>query len=713
MKPFNRKRNVYQPGSSTATGRWLSAGRQVFFALLVIIVFFLGLELVLKAFGVRPMLLTEDPLVGFAGNIPLFVEKRRSDGTLVFRTAKNKLALFNPQEFPKVKASNSYRIFCMGGSTTFGRPYNDDVSFCGWLRAFLNAAEPAVQWEVINAGGVSYASYRVARLMEEVAKYQPDLFIVYSGQNEFLEQRSYGRLVDLPEWVLQANAVLSGTRIYTVMNELIDMTRSRLRQKSNGTDMLADEVNDILTHTAGPTTYHRDDELKQQVLRHYRFNLERMVKIARAADADILFVIPAVNLKDMSPFKSEHMEGLSDETLNNWEKLYQQGITHYKDGRFSEALDNYRQAMAIDDRYAELHYRIGQTLFSLHRYDEAEQAFWRAVDEDIAPLRMLSTMPDLITDVANRYHVPLVNYQQILRGTYLREYGHAVFGKEYFLDHVHTNIEGYRLLGLALLDQLIEQRVVSPTPTWGEQTIAEVTDRVKAGVDRAANGEALLNLGKVFDWAGKFDEARVLAFRQLELLGPNASGYRLLGNNAVKRGNDNEAIDYYLKSIAVDPDVAPVRRSLGDVFSRQGNPAGALEQYQEALRIDPGDYYSHDRAGVLLAKTGDYEAADYHFRRALHSRPKYEPAAIDYVILLVGQKKYDEALVRGRELLRLNPDSYRLHNILGAIFAKRGDMDQAIEHFSDAVRLNPDYEDARRNLEEAKTMRDRIGLSDP
>jgi tetratricopeptide (TPR) repeat protein len=54
-----------------------------------------------------------------------------------------------------------------------------------------------------------------------------------------------------------------------------------------------------------------------------------------------------------------------------------------------------------------------------------------------------------------------------------------------------------------------------------------------------------------------------------------------------------------------------------------------------------------------------------------------------------------------------------LHNILGAIFAKRGDMDQAIEHFSDAVRLNPDYEDARRNLEEAKTMRDRIGLSDP
>jgi hypothetical protein len=82
----------------------------------------------------------------------------------------------------------------MGGSTTYGHPYEDPTSFCGWLRELLNAAAPDHRWEVVNAGGISYASYRVALLMEELAGYQPDLFIIYSGHNEFLERRSYPQI---------------------------------------------------------------------------------------------------------------------------------------------------------------------------------------------------------------------------------------------------------------------------------------------------------------------------------------------------------------------------------------------------------------------------------------------------------------------------------------------------------------------------------------
>ena len=68
----------------------------------------------------------------------------------------------------------------------------DSTSFCGWLREFLPLTDEDTEWEVINAGGVSYASYRVASLMEELTTYEPDLFIVYTGHNEFLEERTYG-----------------------------------------------------------------------------------------------------------------------------------------------------------------------------------------------------------------------------------------------------------------------------------------------------------------------------------------------------------------------------------------------------------------------------------------------------------------------------------------------------------------------------------------
>ena len=60
-------------------------------------------------------------------------------------------------------------------------------------------ADSSRTWEVINAGGISYASYRVALVVKELAAYAPDLFVVYSGHNEFLERRTYSDTLDEPE----------------------------------------------------------------------------------------------------------------------------------------------------------------------------------------------------------------------------------------------------------------------------------------------------------------------------------------------------------------------------------------------------------------------------------------------------------------------------------------------------------------------------------
>ena len=276
--------------------------RNSLFTLIIVAAFFGALELVLGLFGVRPLLLDQDPLVGFAENVPLFVEATRPDGSDILRTAPNQLRLFSYQEFPREKGGESYRIFCMGGSTTHGRPYYDPVSFCGWLRAYLKGADPTRHWEVINAGGVSFASYRVARLMSELKQYEPDLFIVYSGQNEFLEERSYRDLINLPAWVINLNATLSGTRTYTAMKRLVDALQPASLEKAQERAALSGDVDEILNHTIGPESYHRDDALKRQVITHYRLNMTRMVKIARSADSDIVFIQPAINVKDMSPF---------------------------------------------------------------------------------------------------------------------------------------------------------------------------------------------------------------------------------------------------------------------------------------------------------------------------------------------------------------------------------------------------------------------------
>ncbi|MBI4346197.1 MAG: hypothetical protein HY553_05040 [Elusimicrobia bacterium] len=49
--------------------------------------------------------------------------------------------------------------------------------------------------------------------------------------------------------------------------------------------------------------------------------------------------------------------------------------------------------------------------------------------------------------------------------------------------------------------------------------------------------------------------------------------------------------------------------------------------------------------------------------------------------------------------LGIAPGNRLLHNILGVVHAERGELGPAERHFREALRLSPDYDDARRNLE--------------
>ena len=115
----------------------LSWQKKLAFAVVTIPLGLLLLEVCLALVGIQPALYEQDPYVGFSSYVPLFVEAPGPDGTGRYVTASNKLRLFNRQEFPQPKPANTYRIFTVGGSTTYGRPYDDRTSFSGWLREYL------------------------------------------------------------------------------------------------------------------------------------------------------------------------------------------------------------------------------------------------------------------------------------------------------------------------------------------------------------------------------------------------------------------------------------------------------------------------------------------------------------------------------------------------------------------------------------------------
>ncbi len=177
----------------------LSAWRRLVFAVSSVLGILALLELALWACGIQPASARRDPFAGFTPQVSHFQVQVDATGQGIVTLVPNKLESLNDQRFPQHKPPDTFRIVCLGGSATYGRPFFDHTSFPGWLRAFLPRADPTRKWEVINAGAISYASYRIKGLMAELSRFEPDLFIVYTGENEFLERRTYASAFNTPE----------------------------------------------------------------------------------------------------------------------------------------------------------------------------------------------------------------------------------------------------------------------------------------------------------------------------------------------------------------------------------------------------------------------------------------------------------------------------------------------------------------------------------
>ncbi len=670
----------------------ISSRKKYLFAAAVLVGFFVLLELGLALGGVEPLIVQRDPYVGFASSIPLFVEDEAADGELI--TAPNKHRWFNRQRFAKHKPSDTYRIFTLGGSTTYGRPYYDPVSFSGWLREILPVADPSRKWEVINAGGISYASYRVAVVMEELVDYDPDLFVIYTGHNEFLERRTYQDSIETPRALTEAAGLLSRTRVFAAGDQLVRRIQGKPPVVEDQRPVLESEVDTILGNSVGPSEYHRDDEARGQTLEHFRFNLQRMIDLAESAGAEVLLVTPASNLKDSPPFKSEPRPGLPVDDQRSVVGLFEKALQAISTESWEEAVSSFDEVVALDDRYAAAHYHRARALYELGRYPAAKQAYERALEEDICPLRAISEIRQIVTEAAAENSVKVVDFHTLIE----EQAVHGIPGSEEFLDHVHPTITAHRSLAVALLAALGEMDIASPDANWNEDALARVSEKVEGHLDEKAHGIALRNLARLSSWLGRFDEASRTLAKAMELLGEDAETMDLMGQTAAARNESEQAISLYRRAVEIDPDYAYAHLHLGTELFDQGLQDEALVQLRRALDLDPNSAETHTELGIALAGAGQREQAMTHYRRALELRPRYAVAHNNLGAELGAKQETEEAIRHLQEAVEINPDYADARINLGYMYASRGDYGAAVPQYIRALDVIPDSFAAHFNL---------------
>jgi len=132
-----------------------------------------------------------------------------------------------------------------------------------------------------------------------------------------------------------------------------------------------------------------------------------------------------------------------------------------------------------------------------------------------------------------------------------------------------------------------------------------------------------------------------------------------------------------------------------DNFYAAGLLTRAIKMYQEALGHFQNAYCIQSRLAVQLTSQGKFQEAEVHYRRAFELMPDSFGRVETHCFGCEGvfHGKRAEGIAEGvfKSLVMRSPEKPQLHYLLGYLREEQGRPTEALQHFRDAVKLDPDY----------------------
>lgn len=162
-----------------------------------------------------------------------------------------------------------------------------------------------------------------------------------------------------------------------------------------------------------------------------------------------------------------------------------------------------------------------------------------------------------------------------------------------------------------------------------------------------------------------------------------------LGAYLAGQGRVDDAIRHYNEALRIKPDDGDTHYNLANVLARQAKCPEAVAHYREAVKNAPDSIMARNNMAICLIQTGDRQAAIEQFQEILRLKPEFEPARRNLAMLLA-QETMKKTAGAGRVSERAEGGSLKEQMRLGQEAVKRGDLDTAILHFREALRIDPD-----------------------
>jgi len=133
-------------------------------------------------------------------------------------------------------------------------------------------------------------------------------------------------------------------------------------------------------------------------------------------------------------------------------------------------------------------------------------------------------------------------------------------------------------------------------------------------------------------------------------------------------------------------------------YLNTGSPVDRqIQQLIDILRENPNNAAAHNELGSLLAVKGFPNDAEREFRRAVAADPDFHPAWYNLALVRQAQGETYAALRALRRTVALKRGHAAAHFELGLLYEKRGQIEQALDHYTRAFRFNRALLDVRVN----------------
>lgn len=473
---------------------------------------------------------------------------------------------------------------------------------------------------------------------------------------------------------------------------------------------------------------------------HLRANLQDIVNAGLGAGAQVLISTVPVNLKDSAPFGSLHDPELTTEQLAAWDRLYQDGVRLEAAGDFLEAIGHFQEAAKIDDRYADLAFRLGRCLSATGQHEQAKQEYARARDLDTLRFRADTRINDTIRLVARARSmdgVHLVDGERVFANN---SSGQAP-GEDLFYEHVHMNFSGNYLLARSLFEIITEllpasvkARTTTLTQPLSEEQCAErlaFTDwnrfKTATSIQAMLQQPPFINqldcAARARRWQEKLTDLRrqlqPAALRQANALYRQAiqaaGGDWMLrmnfGQLLTEGGDLTNAAEQYEAVLKSYPHLFSAHVKLGDLHLQAGKPEDAITHFRAAVTINPDFAEAHYGLARALAAAGKIDDALAIYAERLKQDPDRAGTLEKMAVFLASVGRAGEARQRLAAALQIDPDSASAHAHLGSLLLEQGAIEEAKTHLERALQLRPGWPEIENRLAELQQAQKKEGTN--